>query len=251
MNDNSIKTYESSKDNNESNLVKKDVDDIIINDFFRKSIFYLMCIEYLISSCDGGIIPQQNKNLQIDFDDKENESKVGLFASIDYIGRITGALMMSYLINKLDRKLFFSGSCFFKAITLLIALFTGNYYVNLIARLLSGIPQTLLTGYGTIWTDQFGRRKKRSMMLPILQFSSLLGIMFGYGLGILSDAILGQNSTFLGWRFSFIIEGLILGILGVLFLLFPKIYFSSTFYLNEDDDYKGREKTIEEIELEC
>ena len=107
---------------------------------------------------------------------------------------------------------------------------------------MSGIPQTLLTGYGTIWTDQFGRRAKRSMMLPILQFFSLLGIMFGYGLGILSDSILGKNSTFLGWRFSFIIEGIILGILGVIILFFPKIYFSSTFYLNEDDDYKGREK---------
>ena len=225
---------------------KKD-EEITINDFFRKSLFYLFCIEYLISSCDGGIIPQQNTKMQIDFEDKDGDSRVGLFGSIDYIGRIAGAIIMSILINKLNRKIFFSGCCFFKAITLIIALFTGNYYINLISRLLSGVPQTLLTSYGTIWTDQFGRRKKRSMMLPLFQFFSLLGIMFGYGLGIICDAIVGNDSEFHGWRLSFMIEGVILAVLGMIFMFYPNLYFSSTFYLNQDDDYKGREKSIEEI----
>ena len=84
--------------------------EIIINDKVRSSLFILLCIEYCISSSDGGIVPQQNKNLQKDFHD-DGDSKVGLFGSIDYIGRILGALVMSVLINRLDRKLFMSGCC--------------------------------------------------------------------------------------------------------------------------------------------
>ena len=171
--------------------------------------------------------------MQKDFHSEDDESEVGLFGSIDYIGRIFGALLMSFLINKIHRRFFFGGCCIFKAITLIIALFTPNYYVNLIMRFLSGIPQTLLTSYGTIWVDQFGKRKSRTMMLPIFQFSALLGIIVGYGLGIISDAILGKDGPFRGWRLSFGIEGIILGILGFIFLFYPKLYFSSTFYLNE------------------
>ena len=223
--------------------------DITINDKLRNLLFYLLCIEYCISSCDGGIIPQQNKKMQKDFNDEDGESRVGLYGSIDYIGRIIGAAIMSVLINKLDRRIYFSGCCFFKAFCCIVSLFTKNYYVNIIARLLSGLPQILLTGYGTIWADQFGKRKKRSMMLQILQFSSFLGIMVGYGLGIICNFIMENSSfpNFHGWRLSFILEGIILGVLGMLFLVYPKIYFSSTFYLNENDDFKGKEKSLEEI----
>ena len=225
-------------------------EDIILDNKLRQTLFYLFCIEYCISSCDGGIVPQQNINMQKDFHSEDDESEVGLFGSIDYIGRIFGALLMSFLINKIHRRFFFGGCCIFKAITLIIALFTPNYYVNLIMRFLSGIPQTLLTSYGTIWVDQFGKRKSRTMMLPIFQFSALLGIIVGYGLGIMSDAILGKDGPFRGWRLSFGIEGIILGILGFIFLFYPKLYFSSTFYLNEGDDFKGKEKSWEEFAKE-
>lgn len=115
-------------------------DEIAINDNLRNILFYLFCIIYCISSVDGGIIPQQNKNIQKDFGDEYGESRVGLFGSIDYIGRIIGAIVMSALINKFDRRILYSLSCFFKAINCFIPLFTKNYYANIFARLLSGIP---------------------------------------------------------------------------------------------------------------
>ena len=223
-------------------------DQIEINDKLRKNLFYFLCIEYCVSALDGGIIPNQNEHLQEDFEDEDNESRVGLFGSIEYIGRIIGSALMSILINKIDRRLLFSGACFFKCITSLIPIFYKRYYVNLIARLLSGIPQTLLSGYGTIWIDQFGKWKKRSMMLQILQFSAFLGIMFGYGLGILSNAILKKSSlNIYGWRLSFMIEGILLGVLGMIFLVYPKLYFSNSFYLNENEDNIGKEKSLKEI----
>ena len=133
---------------------------IKLNVKHRRLIFILMGLVYCFSSSDGGIIPQQNKNIQYNFEDK-GEARVGLFSSIDYVGRIMGAGVMSVLIDRLDRQIFFSGCCILKAITLFVSTITENYYINLISRLISGIPQTLLTCYGTIWTDQFGRRKRR------------------------------------------------------------------------------------------
>ena len=79
---------------------------ITLNKKHRQMIFILICAEYCISSCDGGIIPQQNKNIQYNFIDT-GESRVGLFSSIDYVGRIVGALVMSALIDKLDRRIVF------------------------------------------------------------------------------------------------------------------------------------------------
>ena len=244
---------------------------ITLNKKHRQMIFILICVEYCISSCDGGIIPQQNKNIQYNFIDT-GESRVGLFSSIDYVGRIVGALVMSALIDKLDRRIFFSSCCIFKAVTLFVSTCTENYYWNLIARLISGIPQTLLTSYGTIWADQFGRRKRRSLMLALFQLSALGGILVGYGIGMVCDAIIpipdevkkyGEGKGdgikheyyYLGWRFAFSIEGIILAILGLIVFFCPKIFFSSTFYLNEDndkngDDNIGKEKSLAQIKME-
>ena len=253
-------------------LIDKGSSPIELNPKVRQMIFVLLSLVYCISSCDGGIVPQQNKNIQYNFED-EGESRVGLFGSIDYVGRIIGAAVMSFLIDRLDRQLFYSGCCILKSLTLFVSTCTENYYCNIIARLLSGIPMTLLTSYGTIWTDQFGRKKRRSLMLALLQLFALSGILVGYAIGLISDAIFpvpeevttygneddkyknNHKYFYLGWRLSFSIEGVLLAILGVIIFFCPKIFFSSTFYLNDDNDKEGpdnigKEKSAKELKEE-
>ena len=257
---------------NISDLIDKGDNQIKLNTKYRQIVFILISLVYLFSSCDGGIVPQQNKNIQYNFEDS-GESRVGLFGSIDYVGRILGAIVMSLLIDIINRQIFFTSCCIIKAIFVFIPACTENYYINLIARLLSGIPQTLLTSYGTIWTDQFGRKKRRSLMLALFQLFALLGILVGYGIGLICDLIIpvpdeinkyGNKDDpykdeykyfYLGWRLAFSIEGMILAILGVLIFFCPKIFFSSTFYLNVDndkngDDNIGREKSHKELKAE-
>ena len=232
------------------------ITEIKLNTKHRQLIFILIGLVYCFSSSDGGIIPQQNRNIQYNFEDK-GESRAGLFGSIDYVGRIIGAVVMSLLINRLDRQIFYSGCCLIKAITLFVSTCTENYYWNLISRLISGIPQTMLTAYGTIWTDQFGRRKKRSLMLALFQLFALGGILVGYGIGLICDAIIKVPDQvihftdkdnkyeyeyfYLGWRLAFSIEGVILAILGLILFFCPKIFFSKNFYLNENNDKEGED----------
>ena len=242
---------------------------IKLNTKHRQLIFILMGLGYCFSSCDGGIVPQQNICIQYDFEDN-GETKVGLFGSIDYVGRIVGAVVMSFLIDRLNRQIFLSMSFIVKSLMLFVPTFSRDYNLNIIARFISGIPQTLLTSYGTIWTDQFGRKKRRSLMLALFQLFALGGIIVGYGIGIICNAIFpvpevvkdysktgktSEESFFLGWRLGFAIEAIILAIIGVILLFCPQIFFSSTFYLNEDNDKEGednigREKSEEEIKKE-
>ena len=252
-------------------LIETENEQITLNTKHRQMIFILICAEYCISCCDGGIIPQQNKNIQYNFKDP-GESRVGLFSSIDYVGRIVGAIVMSALIDKIDRRIFFSSCCIIKSLTLFVSTCTEKYAWNLISRFLGGIPQTLLTSYGTIWADQFGRRKRRSLILALFQLFTLVGVLVGYGIGIVCDAIIPipdevkryseeksdkieHRYYYLGWRLAFSIEGIILAILGLIIFFSPKIFFSSTFYLNENndqngDDNIGREKSLAQIKKE-
>ena len=92
-----------------------------------------------------------------------------------------------------------------------------------------------------IW-DMCGNDNYRSVLLNLYR-NALLGILVGYGLGLISDAIFpipekvknygepddpykDQHEYFyLGWRLAFSIEGVILAILGVIFFFCPKIFF--------------------------
>ena len=83
-------------------------------------------------------------------------------------------------------------------------------------------------------------------MLAIFQLASLLGIIIGYGLGFISNAILKNTSLkdkFYGWRLCFLTQGIFLIVIGIILMAYPKLYFSTTFYLNKNDDFQGREKT--------
>ena len=63
---------------------------IDINDNKRFFIFITLVLISTFSSCDGGIIPQQNEVIKNDFGGEE--PRIGLFGSIDYIGRVFGAI---------------------------------------------------------------------------------------------------------------------------------------------------------------
>ena len=90
---------------------------IEINEHKRLIIFITLVLVGTLSSCDGGIIPQQNKNLIEDFGGGE-EVRAGLFGSIDYIGRVVGAIIFTSIMSKYNRKMMLVITLIFKALTL-------------------------------------------------------------------------------------------------------------------------------------
>lgn len=222
-------------------------DNIQIDNKTRIKIYILIVLISTFSSCDGGIIPCQTKGIKLDFEDLKiiesspevleiKDSKVGFFGSSDYIGRVIGALIFTAIMGKYNRKILLVITLIFKAFTLLTALFTCNFYVNVISRILSGISQVFFTTYFPVWSDQYGKESKRVIMVSLIQLGNPLGIIIGYGLNSLINSFASKD--YRAWRISFGVEGIILIICGFIILSFDSLYFSNKFVLINDNEGK-------------
>ena len=189
-----------------SELIHFDEDnEFNINDKKRNTIFIVLSIIATLSSLDGGIIPQQNEVIKKDFGGDEEE-KVGLFGSIDYIGRVVGSIIFTLIMGRMNRKMMLFITLIFKALTLIVPLLiTRGYIINLIARCLSGLSQVFYPTYLPVWCDQYAKKKLKTIWVTIVQIGNPIGIILGYGLGMLIDQIFPDYS---GWAISFFIEGI-------------------------------------------
>ena len=206
---------------------------IEINDKARRTIYICLVLINTFSACDGGIIPQQTSNIQKDFGNADDNALVGFFGSVDYIGRVIGALIFSFILGKMNRKMVLFSTLILKAITLFIALPFKGAVINIIFRGISGISQVFYTSYLPVWCDQYGKKKHRTMMVMIVQLGFPIGIILGYGIGMICESIMPDS--FSGWRLGFGIEGVILIICAFIIIGFKKKYFSEKFVLIDDN----------------
>ena len=233
---------ETKESNYKEKLGEEPTNLIDIDDHSRNIIFVVLVLVSIFSSCDGGIIPQQNSIIKKNFED-DNEEKVGLFGSIDYIGRIVGSLIFTIIMGKMNRKMLLIITLLFKAVTLFAPIISGKYTLNLIARCLSGISQVFYPTYLPVWCDQYAKKSRKTIWVTLVQIGNPLGIIIGYGLGM----ICGENENedqINGWRLAFPLEGITLIIFAVIIYFFDKIYFSEKFVLVEDS--KGKEEELSE-----
>ena len=244
---------EENNDNNQESLTDK----IQIDNKTRIKIYILIVLISTFSSCDGGIIPSQTKGIKLDFEGynvsensteillKIKDSNVGFFGSSDYIGRVFGALIFTVIMGKYNRKMLLVVTLIFKALTLIIALVTCDFYVNVISRTLSGISQVFFTTYFPVWSDQYGKESNRVLMVSLIQLGNPLGIIIGYGLNTFIKLFASDN--YRAWRLSFGVEGIILIISGFIIYFFDSLYFSNKFVLINDNEGK-EEMPKEEIQ---
>ena len=236
------------KDKEENNENDKDFEIVEINDNARRTIYICLVILNTFSGCDGGIIPQQTANIKKDFGNEDDDALFGFFGSVDYIGRVIGALIFSFILGKMNRKMILFLTLILKAITLFIAIPFKGSTINIIFRGISGISQVFYTSYLPVWCDQYGKKKHRTIMVMIVQLGLPIGIILGYGMGMICDLILPEDSDYKAWRISFGIEGVILIICAFIILGFKKKYFSEKFTLIDDNKGKEEKKNDQEGE---
>ena len=213
--------------NNANELIKKDYITYEISKKKRWSIFlYLIFVISIISNFDNGIVPAATEKIKDDLN--KNDSYFGFLGSCDYIGRIISSIIYLNIINKINRKILLSESLIFKSLTLILCFVSNNYYFIAVMRGLNGISQVFYTIYLPIWCDQFGG-KSRTIMLAMQQIGLPLGIVFGYSL----CKIINKN-----WKVSFIIEGILLLILGVITLFVDNFYFNKDVEEIKDENNK-------------
>ena len=218
---------------------------INIDDYKRNIIFICLVLVSILSSCDGGIVPQQHSTIQKEFGG-DGEKRVGLFGSIDYIGRVVGAIIFTIIMGRMNRKLMLVITLIFKSLTLFVPLITVNYYINTVARCLSGLSQVFYPTYLPVWCDQYAKKEKRTIWVTLVQIGNPIGIIFGYGLGMICDSIFPIS----GWRTAFAVEGVVLIICALIVFLFEDSFFSEKFILIEDSKGKLVELTEEQKKVE-
>ena len=200
----------------------------------RWIIFITLAAISTLSNLDGGIIPAATNEMQTDMSIREAE--IGVFGSIDYLGRIIGSLIFVAIINTVNRRMILIGTLFIKGISLFIPRVPGcdkSYAINLICRGISGFSQVYYTIYLPVWCDQYGPKKSRTIMITVTQ----LGLPLGIVLGFLMATLLGKQN----WVLCFNIEGIILGALGILCFFFPQLYFSNTLMLVDGSNDRMQE----------
>ena len=218
----SIKTNSSDGGNiNSSNTVT--LPDKLFPSKTRIIVYILFLISNILISMDHGSIPASTLELR---SLTPRDQTIGLFGSLVYVGNIIGSLIFFTLINKYNRKYLLLLSLVSNSICLFTFVISSNIPFLFLNRIVIGIFQAYITIYLPVWCNQFGERSYRTFMIAFVQFGSPIGIFLGY----LIASVAIEEQLYAGWKFAFVIQGILILILMVVFLFVPEIYFEQDVY---------------------
>lgn len=205
----------------ESNERKEIVEETFINQKTKNLIFIHLFILNIFSNLDEGIIPAASENIQNYMNISATD--YGLFCTIDYIGRLCGSVLYTYIISKMNRKYIMIVTLICKALCLLIPLFTKSYIPNLIFRAIVGIPQIYYLIYPPIWCDQYGNHSNKTWWISLNLLALPLGVSIGFGF----------HTFYSKWEIDLLCQAIILVIIAIITIFLPNIYYLSDVTIGE------------------
>ena len=144
----------------------------------RLFLFIILCILNILINMDHGTIPAASNEIKNDF--KINDTELGSFGSLVYLGNLIGAILLTRLIDIVNRKVLTILTTITTGILLVLFINIKTLWFLFINRVLVGLMQSFITIYFPVWIDQFGPRSWKTIMLSIFNITSPLGVMFGY-----------------------------------------------------------------------
>lgn len=198
----------------------------------RILIFALICSVELAINWSTGLLSSASKNIKTTL--KLNDTQFGTFGLVNGYGRMIGTTIYMIVINFIDRKWMYAGSCILKSIFLAGFKFTNNYFILLICRSGQAVLHMPVSIYIPIWVDQFGVFSLKTVMLSINTAVMPAGKVVGY----LLHSIFGDAN----WQNGFLTEAIYLTFVGVSLSLMPGHYFSKNLFLMKDET--GGEKVV-------
>ena len=193
--------------------------------------FSLFLILNLLMNFDHGTVPAATEQLR-NYLNLDN-SELGLFGSLVFLGVIIGSLISLSIINTFNRKYILMIFLILCGFALLFFTQTKNYFLLCVDRVVIGIFQAFISIYLPLWIDQFGIEKKKTTMIAFIQTAPCLGIVLGYIMTSLLNIYLtylpfyGDVEENERWLFSFYIQAILVWILSFSFLFIPDKYFNS------------------------
>jgi len=157
-----------------------------------------------------GILPNIAESMQISI------PKAGHFIAIYALGVVIGAPVMARITNKLNPKRTLLFLMLWFTVFNTLSAFSGNYWVMMLFRFLSGMPHGAFFGIGAVVSGYLSKPGKAAQAMAIM-FS---GLTVANILGVPLGTYIGQE---LHWSYSFMLVGIAgIATLSSLYFWMPK-----------------------------
>ena len=203
----------------------------IISRKIRWVIFCLFIIINLLMNFDHGTIPAATTLLKQYLN--INDSQLGFFGSLVFLGVIIGSLVSLTIINTFNRKYILLVFLILCSISLFVFTITTHYIILCIDRVIIGIFQAFISIYLPLWCEQFGIESKKTLMIALIQVAPPIGVLVGYIITSLFNMYLSWFPIFgdipkeQRWLFSFYVQSIIIVVVSLFLLFFSDKYFNS------------------------
>lgn len=167
----------------EDNLVEKQEEKKERKHLSRLTRLFVFTVFWFImlGNCSDSGIPSAG-SVHVKKDLNFTDTQFGKFGSLVQIGRITGTFVVIVLFKLINRKYLIFIAVTLKAMSYVIYLFTSNLYIIYCFRVIQGLSHVFPYNYFPTWTDQFGMKKYKTILIAVMQNSSPIGSVFGFGL---------------------------------------------------------------------
>ena len=223
-----------------------------LDDNYLGKVFMGLFIFYMVVNIDNGALPASLPAWEHDKNFDFSNGEIGTLGAIGYVGMIAGAPLSGYLFGRFPPKnILVTG---FAGNTLMVFLFGGapNKICLFIARFMIGFTQACIFVFAPVWVDNFASSDKSSLWMALMQAANPLGVMIGYLLSIIFQSLgvehngekgnmgfcpYGCSDPWFTWRIPFIIQGIGLLLLLMVFVTIDNYYIDpATIQYDEEEE---------------
>ena len=185
----------------------------------RTQVFVLLALLNIVLNMDHGTIPASSNEIMAEL--KIQETTLGSFGSLVYLGCLIGSLFLVKLIDSTNRKTLSILSTLFNAALIFSFTKIDNVPFLFFNRIMVGVMQSYLTIYMPVWIDQFGMKSWKTIMMAVFNITSPLGVVIGFIMTMTIKVNFNvfffckkkvenvlHNSSYHAYQFGFVLFGL-------------------------------------------
>lgn len=180
-------------------------------------MFIIIFVSNIMVNVDHGSLPGCSVRIKQDL--TMGDLQFGVLGSIVYAGMGSGASAAAWLYERSNWiKLTLASTLLLNGASVIMMTVSDSFYFNVFVRFWIGFFQVFQSIYMPVWADNYAAEKQKSAWMTFLILASVLGIVLGFSVTSMMLAYVDS------WRWSFILQGLTLVPLALLYLFYPIKY---------------------------
>ena len=191
----------------------------------RLAILVLLYLVICVQAMTMTIFNVANASIRAEI--RITEKTHAIFNFIFNVGQFLSIVCLMFVMRRPDRKSTVLFSVFGTLGLQSLFLFSDNQMILMPCYFFIGFCVMTMNVYIILWVDQFGVFLFKTAFLSLINLAKAIGVSFGL--------LLNYKFTPAGYKYSFLVECLLLGAIGCGLLAFHPVYFVSDLLL-----YKGK-----------